>query len=78
MAVVKATIKAALLVLYGQCETGSGIDKDAFADGMADIIKGAVVSADVNTTLTPGSATATDPISGALPVIGGASTGGLT
>jgi len=78
MAVVKATIKAALLVLYDQCDTGAGIDKDAFADGLADVIRNAILSATVNTTLTPGSATATDPISGPLPVVGGASTGGLT
>lgn len=78
MAVTKSVIKAALLALYTQAETGSGIDKDVFADGMADIIRDAILSANVNTTLTPGTATATDPISGPLPVVGGASTGGLT
>ena len=78
MAVVKATIKSDLLALYAQAESGGGIDKDAFADGMADIIKDAILTADVNTNLTPGTATATDPISGALPVIGGSSIGGLT
>ena len=78
MAVVKATIKTALQALYIQAETGGGIDKDTFADGMADIIRDAILTADVNTNLTPGTATATDPISGALPVIGGSSIGGLT
>jgi hypothetical protein len=78
MAVVKSVIKGELLSLYDLCVTGSGIDATAFADNMADVIRNAVISADVNTTLTPGTATATDPVSGALPVIGGSSTGGLT
>lgn len=78
MAVSKSAIKSALLSLYAQCETGDGIDADAFADGMADIIRNAILSADVATNLTPGTATATDPISGALPVVGGSSTGGLS
>lgn len=78
MAVVKATIKADLLSLYDLCVTGAGIDSTAFADNMADVIRNAILSADVNTSLTPGTATATDPISGALPVIGGSSIGGLT
>lgn len=78
MAVVKATIKTALQALYTQCTTGSGISSDDFADTMADIIRDAILSADVSTTLTPGTATATDPVSGALPVIGGSSTGGLS
>lgn len=77
MAVVKSTIKAALNALYVSASTGSGISADDFADAMADIIRDAILTADVSTTLTPGTATATDPISGALPVIGGASTGGL-
>jgi len=78
MAVSKATIKTALLVLYTQCETGAGINKDAFADGLADIIRDAILSATVNTTLTPATAIVTDPISGVLPVTGGSSTGSLT
>lgn len=78
MAVVKSTIKAALNALYVTATTGSGMSADAFADGMADIIRDAILTADVSTSLTALSATATDPISGALPVIGGSSTGGLT
>lgn len=78
MAVVKATIKAALQALYAQADSGAGLTPEQFADGMADIIRDAILSADVNTNLTPGTATATDPISGALPVIGGSSTGGVS
>jgi len=78
MAVVKATIKEDFLALYTQAATGVGLTPDEFADGMSDIVRDAILSADVNTNLTPTTATATDPISGALPVIGGSSTGGLT
>jgi hypothetical protein len=78
MAVNKAVIESDLNSLYVDCTTGGGLTKEQFADRMATIIKDAILSADVNTNLTPGTATATDPISGALPVVGGSSTGGLT
>ena len=73
MAVVKATIKASLLNLYNQCKIDDGLTEDEFADNMADIIRNAILSANVTTTLTPGTA-----IAGPYPVTGGASTGGLS
>lgn len=47
MSVNHATIKAELLNLYTQADTGEGIDKNAFADGMATIIQNAIRSGDV-------------------------------
>ena len=51
MAVVKATIKAALLALYTSAEA-SPMDKDDFADEMAEIIKDAIRSGTVQTGIT--------------------------
>lgn len=79
MTVVKSVIKAGLLALYAQAETGPGLTPDQFADGMADIIRNAVLSATVNTNLTPVTATVTTSApAGVWPVVGGTSTGGLT
>jgi len=79
MAVSKPNIKAALEALYTAASTGAGITPEAFADEMAEIIKDAILSADVNTNLTAATAnvTTTAP-AGTWPVIGGSSTGGLT
>ena len=44
MAVVKATIKSALVALYTSAEASS-MTKEDFADEMADIIKDAILSA---------------------------------
>ena len=49
MAVVKATIKAALLALYNDSKS-SKMTEDAFADEMADIIKDAITSGSVSVT----------------------------
>jgi hypothetical protein len=78
MAMNKTVAKAALISLYNDASTGEGVAAEDFADEMLDIFIALVSSGTVNTTLTPLSATATDPISGALPVIGGSSTGSLT
>ena len=43
MAVVKATIKSALVALYTSAEASS-MSKEDFADEMADIIKDAILS----------------------------------
>ncbi len=47
MAVNQGTIKAALVALYSSSESGEGIDKNAFADGLATIIRNAIISGDV-------------------------------
>ena len=47
MAVVKATIKSALLSLYNSAKSGEMSESD-FADGMADVIRNAILSAQVN------------------------------
>lgn len=79
MAVLKAPIKAELNALYDLSTSGEGLTQDEFADGMADIIRNAVLSADVNTSLTPVTATVTTTgLPGTFPVVGGSSTGGLT
>ena len=49
MAVVKATIKAALLALYTSAEA-SPMTRDDFADEMADIIRDAILSATITVT----------------------------
>jgi hypothetical protein len=46
MAVVKAAIKSELEALYAAAKSGAMSEAD-FADGMADIIKNAILSADV-------------------------------
>jgi len=51
MAVVKATIKAALLALYARAKTEELTD-DQYADAEADIIRNAVISATVNTGIS--------------------------
>ena len=51
MAVVKATIKSALVALYTSAEASS-MSKEDFADGMADIIKDAILSAVVQAGIT--------------------------
>ncbi len=61
MAVVKATIKSALLALYTSAEASS-MDKDDFADEMAEIIKDAILSAVVQAGIT---LTTPDTINGA-------------
>lgn len=78
MAMNKTVAKAALVALYTNSITGDGVTPEDFADEMLDIIIALISSGTVNTTLTPLSATATDPISGPLPVIGGSSIGSLT
>lgn len=47
MAVVKATIKSSLLTLYNSAKNNE-MTEDEFADGMADIIRNAILSATVN------------------------------
>lgn len=47
MAVIQADIKSALLSLYNSAKSGSMSESD-FADGMATIIKDAILTADVN------------------------------
>ena len=61
MAVVKATIKAALLALYTSAEASS-MDKDDFADEMAEIIRDAIRSGTVQAGI---SLTTPDTINGA-------------
>lgn len=51
MAVVKATIKSALLALYTSAEESS-MSKEDFADEMAEIIKDAILSAVVQAGIT--------------------------
>jgi hypothetical protein len=51
VAVVKATIKSQLLSLYNEAKTAP-MTEDEFADGMADIIRAAILSADVASTGT--------------------------
>ena len=46
MAVVKATIKSELIVLYNAAKSGEMTESE-FADGMADIIRNAILSATV-------------------------------
>ena len=53
MAVVKATIKSALLALYNSAKADE-MTEDEFADGMADIIRNAILSATVNVTSVSG------------------------
>ncbi len=57
MAVVKATIKAALVALYTSAEASS-MTKEDFADEMAEIIRDAILSATITVTsvtlVTPG------------------------
>lgn len=48
MAVVKATIKSALLDLYARAKTEE-MTSDEYADAEADIIRNAILSATVNT-----------------------------
>lgn len=60
MAVNKTTIKNALKALYASAQ--SGITDDDFADEMADIIKDAILSADVQAGIT---LTTPDTINGA-------------
>ena len=59
MAVVKETIKDALLALYNDAKS-SKMTEDAFADEMADIIKAAITSGTVTGT------------AGGDPIVGGA------
>ena len=47
MAVSQSAIKSALVALYSQADSDEGIDKDAFANGLATIIKDAILSGDV-------------------------------
>lgn len=47
MAVVEATIKAALLALYNDAKT-EAMSEDEFAEGMAGIIRDAILTATVN------------------------------
>lgn len=61
MAVVKATIKAALVALYTSAE-GSSMTKEDFADEMAEIIKDAILSGTVQVGIT---LTTPDTINGA-------------
>ncbi len=49
MAVVKATIKAALVALYTSAEA-SPMTKEDFADEMAEIIRDAILSATITVT----------------------------
>ena len=51
MAVVKATIKSALVALYTSAEASS-MTKEDFADEMAEIIKDAILSAVVQAGIT--------------------------
>ena len=51
MAVVQADIKTALLSLYNSAKAGSMSEAD-FADEMATIIRDALLTADVATTVT--------------------------
>ncbi len=51
MAVVKATIKSALVALYTSAEASS-MSKEDFADEMAEIIKDAILSAVVQAGIT--------------------------
>lgn len=60
MAVNKTNIKNALKALYTSAQ--SGISDDDFADEMADIIKDAILSADVQAGIT---LTTPDTITGA-------------
>jgi len=50
MPVVQATIKADLLALYNSAKSGTMSESD-FADEMAIIIRDAILSADVSTTV---------------------------
>lgn len=52
MAVVKATIKTALNSLYDDMGIGNGLTKDQCADRMADIIRDAIQSGDVQSGIT--------------------------
>lgn len=61
MAVVKATIKSALVALYTSAEA-SPMDKDDFADEMAEIIRDAIRSGTVQAGI---SLTTPDTINGA-------------
>lgn len=58
--VVKATIKSALQALYSDAQ--DGMSDDDFADAMADIIKDAILSAQVQPGIT---LTTPDTINGA-------------
>ena len=59
MAVVKATIKAELLALYNAAKSGE-MSESEFADGMADIIRNAILSATVTVSgVQSGGSTAT-------------------
>lgn len=51
MAVSKSVIKSALISLYTTVES-SETSKEDFADSMADIIRNAILSGDVVTTVT--------------------------
>lgn len=61
MAVVKATIKAALIALYTSAEASS-MTKEDFADEMADIIRDAILSGTVQAGIV---LTTPDTINGA-------------
>jgi|WetSurMetagenome_2_1015567.scaffolds.fasta_scaffold126963_3 hypothetical protein len=50
MAVVQATIKSALISLYNSAKENKMSESD-FADGMATIIKDAILSATVNSNI---------------------------
>lgn len=59
MAVVKATIKAELIVLYNAAKSDEMTESE-FADGMADIIRNAILSATVTVSgVQSGGSTAT-------------------
>ena len=60
MAVVKATIKSALVALYTSAEASS-MTKEDFADEMADIIRDAIISGTVQAGI---SLTTPDTING--------------
>jgi len=50
--VVKATIKAALVSLYNDARGDDPMSDDTFADRMADIVRNAILSAQVNSGIT--------------------------
>lgn len=77
MAVVKATIKAELLDLYNAAKAEAMSEED-FADAMADIIRNAILSADVSTSVTVASVSAVMPGTGVSGPGSGSGTGSLS
>jgi len=77
MAVSQATIKAALLDLYNDAKSES-MSEDDFADEMATIIRNAILSADVTTSVSVASVTAVTTGTGVSGPGSGSGTGSLS